>query len=137
MKTKLPLPIKSDKKLPWTVKLQNTVGKPFSRADKLGMSFTEADVEYIKNVIQTHKLYRIIYKQGILVGTLNNDATLRRCKVEAEFLTPFMNDSKCPDGVRNFLYFYIGRLNYSGLLHRAAKPSVVQFLAERWMDKCL
>lgn len=137
MKTKLPLPIKSDKKLPWTVKLQNTVGKPFLNANKWGMSFTEADVEYIKNVIQTHKLYRIIYNQGILTWILNSDEVLRRYQVEIEFLTQFMNDSKCPKGVQNFLYFYTGRLHYNSLLHSKKQPSVSQFLAERWMEKCL
>jgi len=135
MKTSLPLPTES-KKLPWTRELERCAGKPFCDAKHWHISFTKSDVEYIKNVIQTHKLYDVIYKQGIIVAALDNNEALRRYRTEIEFLTPFMNDSKCPADVKNFLYCYIGRLQYNSQVHHEEKPSVTQFFIKSWMETC-
>ena len=135
MKTKLPLP-KDSKTLPWTVDLIRDLGFPFLEGRCLSMNFSEPDIKYIKNVIQSDKRYRLLYKQGYTLADKETNEILQRCNAESSFLTPFMNDAKCPQSVKNFLYWYIGLMN--GWLKEFSNQSQFsreQFLMGAWMEK--
>ena len=137
MKTSLPLPM-GEKKLLWTKEFCDSLGNPFQSAKHWKISFYESDVKYIENVIKKHKLYRIIYKQGIEDVVLDTVEQIRRYKTEIKFLTPFMNDVKCPKSVSNFLYCYIGnlraRLQECGYQLKHLERE--QFLLDKWMETC-
>jgi len=135
MKTKLPLP-KDSKTLPWTVDLVRDLGQPFEDARCMYINFSGSDVKYIKNVIQSDKRYRLLYKQGYTLEDKETYEILQRCNAEVEFLTPFMNDAKCPQSVKNFLYWYIGSMNgWLKEFYNQSQFSREQFLMNAWMEK--
>ena len=136
MKTKLPLP--NETKMPWTAEFCKQVGFPFHAARYWKISFTESDVKYIENVIKLHKAYRIIYKQGAEREIKNNLQKIQRYNTETEFLTPFMNDPRCPTNVSNFLYLYLGRrLQYIKSCGCEQQQMLRdQFFAQRWQETC-
>jgi len=146
MKTNLPLPNK-EKTLPWNIDLCHRLGVPFASARQWKISFSESDIKYIETVIKTHKLYRVIYKQGQLISNKDNFDTQRRLKTELEFLVNFINDPKCPKFVSNFIYLYVGNLRvylYVGNLRAMLQENgctkqqfaLDQFFIERWMETC-
>lgn len=134
MKTTLPLPTES-KKLSWTADFKKQLGLPFVEAKHLRLS--EVDVKYIENVIQSNPLYRSLYKQGYTLDDKETPEILQRCKAEIAFLTPFMNDAKCPKSVKNFLYMYIGGMrNWLNEFYNHTQRAREQFFMESWLEKC-
>ena len=124
IKTSLPLP-NNEKELAWTRELQVRLGRPFHAAKYWKVSFCESDIKYIENVIKTSNLYRTVYKQGQKA----TNRTIRGRVEEIEFLERFMNDEKCPNNVKNFLYLHIGNVRNSV----RPKVSAADYLvAEKW-----
>lgn len=129
MKTKLPLPNES-KALPVSKDVVQKLGYPFGCIDVFcNVSFTQNDIDYIKNKIQSNKLYGTVHS--------NKGFTLRSMLTIIEFYTPFMNDTKCPKNVRRFLGAYIGEF-YRGIQHIKAENEIAptNFMINRWMETC-
>jgi len=132
MKTKLPLP-KTEKfvsnevidKLDW----------PFFVADVYNINFTQSDVDYIKNTIMTHKLYRPI--QQISRYHMNSKNEMRAYAEFINFFDMFVNDAKCPKNVKKFLATFVAWRKFEMENDNKTKDLIqTQMISELWMRKC-
>jgi len=121
--------------------------------------FSESDLEYINNVIISDKMFRLIAQLNTrwekyestyhpeshipLPGkiVISNKQFYWMLHVQDEivvlFLEKFLDDPKCPNGVKYFLWLYIGE--YLGQQKRQGYYNIYQqhrFLTERWMEIC-
>ena len=129
LKTCLPLP-KESKVVPVSKETVQKLGYPFGCVDVFcNVAFTQNDIDYIKNTIQSNNLYGVILR--------NNRFTLHSMLNVIEFYTSFMNDTKCPKNVRSFLGAYIGEF-YRGIQHIKAENEIMptNFMINRWMETC-
>lgn len=110
---------------------------PFNYARILGCKFSDADLEYINNVIYCDKIYRMV-----LHAHNKCDPNQPWWDIVVEFsclinfLEKFMNDKDCPNGVKYFIYQFIGQhfgfWKFYGIYDLYKEHS---FLTELWMDK--
>ena len=110
---------------------------PFNYAIIFGCKFSDADLEYINNVIYCDKIYRMVLHAH---NTLDPNQPWWDIVVEfsclINFLEKFMNDKDCPNGVKYFIYQFIGQIfgkwKLDGLYDLYKEHS---FLTDLWMDK--
>jgi hypothetical protein len=129
MKTKLPLPNETNA-LPVSKEVVQNLGYPFCNVDVFcKVAFTQKDVDYIKNEIQSNKLYGIVHS--------NKGFTLRSMLTIIQFYNSYINDTKCPKNVRRFLDAYIADI-YRGIQNIKAENEVMptNFMINRWMRTC-
>lgn len=126
MKTKLPLP-KTEKQIFVSNEVVQKLGWPFNYAK----DFTQADIDYVKNTIKTHKLYNTVQQNSKNVRIIGNDSGRSLMTINS-FLKTFANDEKCPKNVKCFLNKYIDSLQFCVSNENAEKS----FMVNSWMELC-
>ncbi len=113
-------------------------GTIFGVALHLGIWFDDAEIKYIENKMQTHKLYRLV--TGKAAGIDCRDISIMPLfKFQRDWLLGFMDDPELPIGVQAFIYYYVGheQMVRQSWKYRYDNVSVAdRFLAQRWMEKC-
>ena len=140
------MPLKKRKFLPW----------PFYYSKNwFGVELSEIDIEYINNIVVVDKMYRMILHGH----NINNDYTISTNpditnpkEISTEmgvwksiiedsnnicFFNKFLDDKKCPNGVKCFLYRWIGQ--ELGQLRNTDMYDIYlqrSFLTQRWFETC-
>lgn len=147
------MPIKDKQSLPWPFDVPRILCGP-------NFKFSESDLEYINNVIISDKMFRliaqlntrwekyeVIYPPEELHTLSHGQIAISKAQfywmlhiqyeIVTHFLERFLDDSKCPNGVKYFLWLYIGE--HLGQQKRQGYYNIYQqhiFLTERWMETC-
>ena len=140
------MPLNKRKFLPW----------PFNYAKNwYGVELSKTDIEYIDNVITADKMYRMILhghniNNSYTIST-NPDANnpkeisttmgvwkdLIEENHNIHFFNKFLDDEKTPNGVKSFLYKWLGQqlgyIKVDGLYDVYLQRS---FFTERWFEIC-
>lgn len=141
--------LKRRKFLPW----------PFNYAKNwYGVELSKTDIEYIDNVITADKMYRLIlqaYNIDRHTITVNNPDLCDKPNVVTieqglyqsfiilcnalHFFRKFLDDQRCPNGVKYFLYKWIGQnIGYMKQADMYVYDIYLQrsFFTERWFEIC-
>lgn len=140
--------LKKQKYLPW----------PFNYAKNwYGVELFESDLKYINNVIISDKIYRLIAQAhkintSFVVTTMDPESYNDPKVISTEegvlrdliemgnainFFKKFLDDDKCPNRVKYFLWQWIG--NQFGYVKVAEAYDALKqrmFLIERWQEIC-
>ncbi|MBO4700323.1 MAG: hypothetical protein J5620_01070 [Alphaproteobacteria bacterium] len=111
-------------------------GTIFGMALYLGIWLDDAEIKYIENKMQTHKLYRLV--SGKSAGIDCRDVSAASLfKFQRDWLLGFMDDPELPIGVRAFIYYYVGHEQMARQYGKYDSISTAErFLAQRWMETC-
>lgn len=140
------MPVNQRKFLPW----------PFDYAKNwYKVELSKTDIEYIDNVITADKMYRMVLhghdmNNSYILSTNPNPNDPQAISTEMgvwkdmveenhniHFFNKFLDDEKCPQGVKYFLYKWIGQ--HTGIIKASGLYDVFQqrsFLTERWFETC-
>ena len=118
-------------------------GTPFGYAAHFGVWFDDKDNDYIRTKIKTHKLWGAAVKNHLDIGVVD------------VFLSKFLSDPQCPDGVRKYIEVFTAHMKGihdsqdSGdwtqallwleegemTVRREYTSNLDQFVRELWYDK--